>query len=164
MRHREFVYTVLGLVVLASLWAFLGPVTPQPVPFTAVNARIQDGSGNLLTSAISTPASTVRGLVTRNLPSGTQTVSEAGLATIVTGQQAVTTTATALPSNTATRVCVRALATSAQAVYIGDSTVRIGTGQELNPMDAWCGPLDNTDRLSVISTASGAGVSWDAIR
>ena len=51
----------------------------NPVP-----AKLQDGANNALESLTSAPSGTERGLIVRNIPSGTQTVSAPGVATETT--------------------------------------------------------------------------------
>ena len=85
-----------------------------------------------------------------------------GLATLVTGQQAVTASAAALPSQAAKRVCIKVLAAGTQVVYYGVTGVTTGTGMELSPGDASCVPADNVSRIFVIGAGTGSTVAWEA--
>ena len=49
---------------------------------TTPAATLQDANGNALSSATTTPAAAERGLVVRNIPSGTQTVTVTGTANV----------------------------------------------------------------------------------
>ena len=85
------------------------------------------------------------------------------LTSIVTGQQADTATAVALPTNTAKRVCFKVLAAGTQTVYFGPTGVTIATGQELQAGDSWCGTLDNSNRVFVIAASTGSTVAFDVL-
>jgi hypothetical protein len=86
---------------------------------------------------------------------------QGALTSIATGQQAVTATATALPSAAGKRVCLKVLVAGTQTVYFGASAVTTSTGQELSPGDAACLPLDNASRVYVIAAATGSTVAYD---
>ena len=86
-----------------------------------------------------------------------------GLATLTTGQQAVTTSAAALPTNTAKKVCVKVLIASATGVYFGPSGTTILNGQELSPGDAWCGTVNNTNKIFVVAGGTGSTVAFDLL-
>lgn len=123
--------------------------------YTPVSGRLPvDGSG------VTQPVS---GTVTANAGTGTFTVNQIALTTIVSGQQAVTASAVALPSNSAGRVCVKVLASGTQTVYFGPSGVTTSTGQELSPGDSWCGPVSNTNKIFVIAGSTGSTVAFDAL-
>lgn len=98
------------------------------------------------------------------LPSDqTVATTQVGLTAIATGQQAVTATAVVLPTNTAKRVCLKVLITGTQDVAFGPSTVTTANGQILSPGDAWCGSLDNSNRIFVIAAGTGSTVAFDVL-
>ena len=82
------------------------------------------------------------------------------LTSITTGQQAVTASAVVLPTVTAKRVCLKILIAGTQVAYFGPAGVAVATGQELSPGDAWCGGLDNLNRVYVIAAATGSTIAW----
>lgn len=94
---------------------------------------------------------------------GTFPITQAAFTSLVTGQQAVTTSAVALTTNTASRVCVKVLSAGTQTIYFGPAGVTTGTGQELQPGDGWCGAVSNTDKIFVIAGGAGSSVAWDAL-
>ena len=81
-------------------------------------------------------------------------------AQVFTGQQAVTGTATALASQSLKTFCVKALHANTIAVYIGVSGVTTSTGMELQADQSWCANIDNSNRIFVIASTTGASVSW----
>lgn len=89
-------------------------------------------------------------------------VTQGGNSAFLAGQQAVTASAVALATNTAKGVCVKALVANTINVYVGPTGVAITTGDELAPGDGRCYPLDNTNRVFVIASTTGASVSWSA--
>lgn len=99
--------------------------------------------------------------------SGINTFFHSGGAQIINaGQQAVTASATALPSIKAKAVLIKASDTNALSIYIGDSTVTIpggaNPGLSLAPGDGVSIPVDNTNRLYVIAATTGATIEWIA--
>lgn len=97
--------------------------------------------------------------------SGTVAVSSVPVATpltsIVTGQQAVTAIATALPSNTGKIVCIRIIDTGTQTVSFGPTGVTTATGQQLIPGEGACRPLDNSNRIFVIAGGVGSTIGFE---
>lgn len=85
----------------------------------------------------------------------------AGLTAIVTGQQAVTASAVALPSNAGRLVCLKVVASGTQNVFYGAAGVTTGTGQQLVPGEGICRPLDNSSRLFVIAAGTGSTVAFE---
>lgn len=83
-----------------------------------------------------------------------------GNGTVFSGQQAVTTSSVALPTNSSKGVCVRSSINSTVTIYIGPSGVTTSTGHELNPGDSVCIPVSNTNLLFAISTATGGTVTF----
>ena len=83
------------------------------------------------------------------------------ITSIVTGQQSATMAATALAANAGKRICLKTLAAATQTIYFGPSGVTITTGQELAAADAWCSPIDNSNRIFIVSAATGSVVSYD---
>lgn len=128
---------------------------------------LQDGTtADVLTSA---PAGTEAGVVTRNIPSGTQTVAGTVTATtavpttIYTGKKTVTTggTRVALASTQAVKsVTVKALSANTNKIYVGDSTVASTTGFQLSAGDSVS--LDIADLATVYLDAdtNGEGVTY----
>lgn len=84
----------------------------------------------------------------------------AGLGTFTSGQQAVTSSATALATNTAKNVCLSSLITSTVEVYVGATGVTTSTGFQLSPGQGACWQVNNTNLLFVVATGAGATVSW----
>lgn len=85
----------------------------------------------------------------------------AGLTAFVANQQAVTSSAVALPSNAGRMVCVRVLIAGTQNVFYGPSGVTTSTGQQLVPGEGMCRPLDNSNRIFVIAASSGSTVAFE---
>jgi len=80
---------------------------------------------------------------------------------LLSGQQAVTTTATSLPANVLTRgLCVQALSTNTISVFVGPSGVTAANGIELPAGAAYCPALANSNDLFIIAASTGASVSW----
>lgn len=86
-----------------------------------------------------------------------------GVGTFFNGQQAVTTTATALPSNNAKQVCVKALTGNSLTVFIGSSGVTTSTGMELAPGDSQCLGLNNSNLVFVVASSTGSSVAFDGV-
>jgi len=80
--------------------------------------------------------------------------------TLFTGQQAVTATATAIATNTAKNVCLKALSTNTINVYVGTTGVTTATGFELTPGDGFCAPMSNSNLIFVIASTTGASVTY----
>ena len=134
----------------------------RPIPSGTQNTNVAQWGGTGTSLGQKTMSASVPVVIASD--QSTLPVTQGALTVIATGQQAVTTTASALPSNTAQRVCLKNLVASTQTVYFGASGVTTGTGQELAPGDSWCGPLDNTNKIFVIAAASGATVAFDVLR
>jgi hypothetical protein len=83
--------------------------------------------------------------------------------TVTAGQQAVTGTAAALPSNAAHNGCVQALGANTINVYVGPSTVTTANGFPLAPGQTVCEPVNNIGTLYVIASTTGASVAWIAV-
>jgi len=111
---------------------------------------VGDGSGPL----------TVDGTVTANAGSGTFATLDRISTAIFNGQQAVTASAVALPSNASTEICVKALISNPINVFVGTTAVTISTGLELAPGDAYCVRTDNSADVLVIASTTGASVSF----
>jgi hypothetical protein len=80
---------------------------------------------------------------------------------ILAGQQAVTATAAALPSNALTKgLCVEALSTNSISIFVGPSGVTTSTGIELPPKASYCPALSNSNELYVVASTTGASVTW----
>ena len=124
------------------------PTEAQMVNIRTVNCQ--------LVGAITTPGTSDCGLVTRLLgPTFTA---------IATGQQAVTSSAVALPSSAGKLVCLRVKAGGTQIVYFGPSGVTTANGQELNIGDSYCETFDNANRIFVIAAGSGSTVAWHVLQ
>ena len=143
----------LLLAIVLGLWLFV-PAEGQITAGT-VNAK-QSGTWNI---------TNISGTV--SLPTGAATETTlaklTALTTITTGQQAVTATATVLPTVTAERVCIKVLTGGTQTVYFGPSGVTTTTGQELSPGDAWCGKVSNLNKIFVIAGSTGSTVAYDVL-
>lgn len=92
--------------------------------------------------------------------SGDSLVSQIGLSTFNSGQQAVTTSAANLGTNSAKSVCIHALVANMISVFAGPSGVTTSTGMEIPPGFGYCWNLANTNLLYVIASTTGASVSW----
>lgn len=66
------------------------------------SVRTQDGAGNLLASSTATPLGTEQGLIVRNIPSGTQTISGTVTANAGAGTFAISAASLPLPTGAAT--------------------------------------------------------------
>ena len=82
----------------------------------------------------------------------------------ITGQQAVTASAVALPTTTMSRpVCLYALPANALTVYFGPSGVTTSTGFPLAPGASMCGlTVSNLNQLYVIASSTGSSVAYSA--
>jgi len=118
---------------------------------TAIPVNTSDGAGNLLESTTATPTSSARGLVVREAPG----------ASIVAGQQAVTGTATALPSVAVRQVCVTHVeGGSVGTVYVGPTGVTTSTGWPLTPGAGVCLPTDSVADVFVIASGVGSSIAY----
>lgn len=148
-----------------------GTGCPNPCPVEGTAASGSPPSGPPVLSAgsdgsnVRTIATTSTGnpLVEFPVPQG---VYMEGLGTLLNGQQAVTGTAAALPSNTTKFVCVRALIANTINVYVGTTTVTTSGstgGFELPPGQGQCFQVGNSNQLYVIASTTGASVSWEGL-
>lgn len=158
--RRAFRLVLLYLAVFALGAAVLGP--------WLVEAQVTVGSVNVsrwLGSAAPTVGQkTMASSLPVVLPSDqTVATTQGALTSLATGQQAVTATAAVLPTNAAKRVCLKVLIAGTQDVAFGPSTVTTANGQILSPGDAWCGPLDNSNRIFVIAAGTGSTVAFDVL-
>lgn len=158
----------------ANTTAWLVDVTPaSPVATDYLPVRIGDGTAFIAPLAEGTFTGRINTQGQKAMAASTPVViasdqsaistTPGALTSIVTGQQAVTATAAALPTNTAKRVCLKVLIGGTQTVAFGPSTVTTANGQVLDAGDAWCGGLDNSNRIYVVSSATGSTVSFDVI-
>jgi hypothetical protein len=82
-------------------------------------------------------------------------------ATILSGQQAVTNSATALATTTlAHGLCVQALSTNAHSVFIGPTGVTTSTGLELPAKSSTCLSVSNANAVFVVDASGGDTVTW----
>lgn len=81
---------------------------------------------------------------------------------ILSGQAAVTSAATALASNSVSKVRVMALPTNPHPVYIGPSGVTVATGYPLFPGDFVELDISNTNLVYHIAADAGASVAFIA--
>jgi hypothetical protein len=80
--------------------------------------------------------------------------------TYITGQQAVTTTATSLGATSTKIVCVKVLESGTQNVFYGSvSGVTTSTGQQLIPGEGVCRPITNLSVVFVIAAGAGSTVA-----
>ena len=107
----------------------------------AVPVAVDPATGGLVVSATISPGS---------LP-----------ATLVNGQQTVTTSAVALPSGALTQgVVLEALSTNTVSIFVGATGVTTSTGYELQPGASIGIAVDNTNRIFVRCTSTSPVVSW----
>ncbi len=83
-----------------------------------------------------------------------------GNAAVLSGQQSVTGTAVALATHAAKTICVKAILGNTIPVYIGPSGVTTSTGIPLDPGDAPCLTVQNTNEIFVVASTTGASVAW----
>jgi hypothetical protein len=83
---------------------------------------------------------------------------------LIAGQQAVTATATSLPSTTLTRpACLVALSSNSLTVYLGPSGVTSSNGFPLLPGASLCNlSVSNLNQIFVIASSTGSSVTWSA--
>ena len=93
----------------------------------------------------------------------TQPVSHIGLTSIITGQQAVTATATVLPSSAGKVVCMKVKDGGTQTIYYGPTGITTSTGMELLVGESVCRSLDNSNRIFVIAGSTGSTVSFEVL-
>lgn len=86
-----------------------------------------------------------------------------GLGTFNAGQQAVTGTAAALPSASTRAVCVTALSTNTISIFLGPTGVTASTGLELQPGQATCQPVSNSNLIFVVAATTGATATWSLV-
>ena len=89
------------------------------------------------------------------------TSTNATLTLITTGQQAVTASAVALPTNTAKEVCISVLVSGTQIVYFGITGVTTSTGQEIIQGGKECRPAANSNTFFVVAGATGSTVAFE---
>lgn len=78
-----------------------------------------------------------------------------------TGQQGVTSVATALPLQTTGVVCVKAVPGNAATVYVSNlSTVSTTTGYPLNASESLCAQASNLATFYVITATPPTTVAW----
>lgn len=158
----------------ANTTAWLVDVTPSsPVATDYLPVRIVDGTSFIAPLAEGTFTGRINTQGQKAMAASTPVViasdqsaistTPGALTSLVTFQQAVTATAAVLPTNTAKRVCIKVLIGGTQTVFFGPSTVTTANGQALEPGDAYCAGLDNSNRIYVVSSATGSTVSGDAI-
>jgi hypothetical protein len=142
---------------------FYKATTPSDTqPVSAASLPLPTGASTDRTTAagpFSVRLSNGSSFITPTTPSDTQPVAFA-TGTPFSGQQAVTASAAALPSNAARAVCVKAASSNAISVYIGPSGVSTSTGLELEPGDKVCAPVANSNVLYVVASTTGASVSF----
>lgn len=78
----------------------------------------------------------------------------------VSGQQAVTGSAVALPDLVVGEFILKALKANTINVYIGPAGITIGTGYELAPGEAVVLDNSNLNQIYVIASTTGASVCW----
>lgn len=137
----------------------IGAVNQGTANATPWNENISQWGGTGTTLGQKTMSASVPVVISSD--QSTISTTQGALTSIATGQQAVTTSAAALPSAAGKRVCLKVLVAGSQTVYFGASAVTTSTGQELSPGDATCLPLDNANRVYVIAAATGSTVAYD---
>jgi hypothetical protein len=83
----------------------------------------------------------------------------AGFGSAVGFQQAVTTSAVALATNSTHGFCVQALSTNALTVYVGPTGITTSTGFPLGPGQGVCYQLSNTNVIFVVASSTGSSVA-----
>ncbi len=136
------------LIACATLWA-AGYAWPADAPRNVGNTEVPGSVRCVSTNGLSYEAC--------------GGVYSSPLTSIVTGQQAVTATATALPSNAGKVVCLKVKDTGTQTVYYGPTGVTTSTGMELLPGASMCRSIDNSNRIFVIAGATGSTVSFEIL-
>ena len=146
------------------LVALLAAVLALTVTAWEVGGQIATGSvrqAGTWTVQPGNTANTTAWLVTGT--GGTFPTVPAALTSIATGQQAVTATATVLPTSAGKQVCLKVLIAGTQVVYYGPTVVTTATGMELSAGDATCLSLDNANRIFVIAAGTGSSVAWQEL-
>lgn len=115
----------------------------------------QSGTWNIGTVTTVTTVSAVTAIT------NTVTTQSATVTLSITGQQAVTTTATALPSNAGREVCIKVVSSGTQTVFYGITGVTTSTGQELLPGEKFCAPVGNSSQFFVIAGGAGSTVAFE---
>lgn len=81
--------------------------------------------------------------------------------TLVNGQQTVTTSAVALPSNALTQgVILESLSTNTVSIFIGGSGVTTTSGTELQPGASTSVAVSNLDVIYVICASGSPVITW----
>lgn len=81
---------------------------------------------------------------------------------VASGQQAVTATAAALPSQALTVLCVKGAPGNSLTVYIGGPAVTTSTGYPLAASESACFPIGNANKLYVVASNTGSTLAWFA--
>ena len=155
------------VAVTGTFWQATQPVSLATAPTTPVTGTFwqttQPVSGTFwqATQPVSGTFWQATQPVTLASTTLTSTVQPTGLTSLATGQQAVTASATALPSSAGKLVCVKVKDGGTQTIYYGPSGVTTGTGQELLPGEGMCRPSDNANRFFVIAGGTGSTVAWE---
>jgi hypothetical protein len=151
----------LGLNITAAA-VNTGTYTSAAGSFAYV--RINYVSGNTSSCLVSAWYSgTTTGYPSFNTPVvPTPPVPIAGNPFLYSGQQAVTATAVALPTQTTKQVCLKTNVLNSINVYVGPAGVTTSTGQELAPDESLCLPVGNLNLMYVVASTTGATVTWTA--
>lgn len=107
-------------LIISGLLLFSGASAHGQMAPGTVRARLYDSSGNSIGSATAAPAGTERGLITRNIPNGTQTVSDPTVSTGATVSSVSVTSSTAgtqIVASITTGLFVTVPSDAAVAVY-----------------------------------------------
>lgn len=83
-----------------------------------------------------------------------------GSGTLASGQQAVTTTATPLPTGAAGSVSIQNPVGSPQTIFVGNSTVTTANGFALSAGQSVTLSVKNTNLIYLIAAATGATAAW----
>lgn len=158
--------TEAGLVVrVAGSVAVTGTVTASnpsvaavagAAPASATQIGGNDGSGNLAVPRVSTstPAAADPGIGVRDTPG----------ASIVSGQQAVTASAVALPVVATRGVCVKHVEGGSQSViYVGPTGVTTANGWPIAQGEGVCYQVDSVADLFVIAASTGSSVAYTGV-
>lgn len=138
----------------------------------AMPIQITDADNSAAALANALPSSVAVGLVVREAAQGIQTSAnskpvvvasdqQVARGTMVSGQQSVGTSQVQLPSNQIyLAVTIKASNANSGTVYVGVTGVTTSTGFELGAGEGVSIPIDNTDKIYLIASASSQTVSY----
>lgn len=177
MRVNLVTYTNNGTNIYAKYTGMAGPLPFSTSSAPASNVTIVnplDGSGNVKVDCAAgcsggnpngqaTMANSAPMVIASN--QSAVPVSQAptlSAAALISGQQAVTGSAVALPSQAVTRTpCILNITGGTQTIYVGPSGVTTGNGFPIAVGGAFCGlTVSNLNQIFVIAGTTGSTASW----